>query len=115
MTSGGTFAQFLLLQHAERGTLHGTAQGIAAESAAMVSRLENAHDFPRREDGGNRVEAARERIADNHHIRLDSVVHVSEKFAGAAEARLNFIGDQKHAILVADIGGLLQESRRRND
>src|ERR1035441_10852635 len=73
---GGTFDQFLLLQHAERGTRHGTAQGIAAESAAMVSRLENAHDFPRREDGGNRVEAARERLADNHHIRLDSVVHV---------------------------------------
>ena len=42
---GGAFDQLFLHQHPQRGACHGAAQGIAAEGAAVVSGVEDAHDF----------------------------------------------------------------------
>jgi hypothetical protein len=40
-------------------------------------------------------------------------MHIGEKFSGVAQARLNFIEHQQHAILPADCFGFPQESLRR--
>jgi hypothetical protein len=37
-------------------------------------------------------------------------MHIGEKFSGVAQARLNFIEHQQHAILPADCFGFPQES-----
>ena len=44
-------------------------QRIAAEGAAMVARLEDAQNLPRAQHRGDRIEAAGQRLADDHHVR----------------------------------------------
>ena len=42
-------------------------------------------------------------------------MHAGKKFSGAAQARLDFIGHKKHAMLAADFRGFAKEAVARND
>ena len=77
--------------------------------------LEDAENFFRREHSRDRIEAAGQRLADNDDVRADAFVHVGEKLAGAAQARLDFIRHEEHAVLAAEVSGFSQETCGRND
>ena len=94
---------------------NGTRQRIASESGTVVAGLEYAQNFLRREHGRDRIEASGERLANDHRVGTNAFVHEGEQFSGTPEARLNFVGDQQHAVFAAYLGGLFQEACGRND
>ena len=100
---------------AERGAGHGAGQRIAAEGAAVVAGVEEAEDLARAEHGGDGIEAAGERLADDEHVGLDALVLVGEELAGAAEAGLDLVGDEQDAVLLADGGGVFEEAVGRHE
>ncbi|KAG1249459.1 hypothetical protein G6F65_019121 [Rhizopus arrhizus] len=61
-------------QHLQRGAGHGAGQRIAAEGAAMLARLEHAQHVGVGQHGGHRIEAARQRLADQRDIGFDAFV-----------------------------------------
>ena len=71
---GGALDQLLVDQHPQRGARHGAAQRIAAEGAAVIAGLEDAQHFLRRQHRRHRIEAARQRLADDHHVGLHALV-----------------------------------------
>ena len=111
---GGALDHFLFNENAEGGAGNGAAERIAAEGAAVVAGLEDAENFARGENGGDRIEASGEGFADDENVGLDAFVHVGEELAGAAEAGLNFVSHEQDAILAAEFGGLAEESVGRN-
>src|SRR6185503_477134 len=61
-------------EHPERGARDRAGKRVAAEGAAVLSRLQDAEDIGVREHRGDRVVAARERLADQRDVRLDALV-----------------------------------------
>src|SRR5208337_1669397 len=106
--------QFFFDQDVERCPRHGAGQRIASESAAVVTGMEHAQNLLGREHCRDRIKAAGKRFADDDGVRPDAFMHVGEQLAGAAEARLDLVGNQEHAILLADGRCFFQESGGRN-
>src|SRR6185437_713991 len=61
----GALDHLLLDENAQRGTGHGAAQRIAAKGAAVVAGLVNAQNLLGGQHGGDGIEAAGQRLADN--------------------------------------------------
>ena len=74
---------------------HRAGQRVAAEGAAVVAGLEDAQHFLVGEHRRDRVEAAGERLADHGQVGLDALVLLGQQLAGAAQAGLDFVGDQR--------------------
>ena len=111
---GAALDQLLLDQHLQRLAGDGHAQRVAAEGGAVLAGLEDAHHLLRGQERGHRVEAARERLADDHDVGLHVVPLVAEELAGATEARLDLVAEQ-HVVLLARSRRLAQEAGRRHD
>lgn len=105
----------LLNDDAESGSGDSTAERIAAKGASVISGFVDAQDLARCENGRDGVEATGESLADDQDIGRDFLVHVSEKFACAAEAGLNFVEHEKDARFAADIGSFAEKSVGRYD
>jgi hypothetical protein len=81
----------------------------------VLAGLQDAEDLGVRKDGGHRVEAAGERLADERDVRLDAFVLLGEQPAGSAEARLDLVEDQGDVALRAQRTHLAEIAGRRND
>ncbi len=60
----------------------------------MIAGMKTPSTSLRSQHGRDRIEAAGERLADDHHVGRDAFVHVGEELAGAAEAGLDFVGHE---------------------
>ena len=109
---GGAGGEVFVDDDAEGGAGDGAGERVAAEGAAMVAGVEDAEDLARGEDGGDGVEAAGERLANDDDVGRDVFVLVGEELAGAAEAGLNLVEHEEDVVLAADCGGLRRDSRR---
>ena len=98
----GLFHQAFLLEGIEHAKCRGAGDGIAGIGAADAARLRRIHDLGAADDAGQR-KAAGQRFGDRHQIGLDAEMLHGKPFAGAPEARLDFIGDQHDAMLVAKL------------
>src|SRR5690606_22362436 len=86
----------------ERRFADGGGEGIAAEGAAVVTRPKETQDVRGREYGGDRVHPAAERLAEDEDVRLRvRLVLIVEQLARAAQAGLNLVEHQQHAVLGA--------------
>ena len=76
---------------------------VAAERRAVLAGLEHAEHVAVRHHGRQRHDAAAERLAEDVHVGHDVLVLDGERRAGAAEPRLDLVGDQQHAALGAEL------------
>ena len=100
---GRTLDELLVDQHVEGGDRHRAGERVAAVGRAVDAGREDVHHLVPREERGDGVEAAGERLADGDAVGPDALVLEREQLAGAAEAGLDLVEDQQHAVLVADL------------
>ena len=81
----------------------------------MSAGSEDAQHISTRDHGRYRIEPAGECLAKHVHIRLHAFVLTGKQRAGAAQARLNLVGDQQHAALATDTRHLSQITCRRDE
>ena len=62
-----------------------------------------------RQQRADRHVAAGQRLRQQHHVGLDVPVLDREEFSGAADAGLDFVGDEYRAVFLAQRGGARQE------
>ena len=82
----------------EKFERRGADQRAAAKSRPVQSRAESGGETFVGDERAER-EAARQRLRDRHDVRQRLEFLVSELAAGAAEAALNFVGDQRGAVV----------------
>ena len=107
----GALDEPLVADHLDHGQRRGDGQRIAGISAAKASRRRSIHHFCPAGDRGER-EPARQTLGGHDDVGIDSVVLQCEKLAGAREAGLDLVGDQQHAVLVAQLPQPAHERRR---
>ena len=90
-------------------------QRVAAERRAVLARLQHAEHLVRAGDRGHRHDAAAERLAEDVHVGHDALVLDGEVGAGAAEARLDLVGDEQHAPGGGHLADAGQVAGRRHD
>ena len=95
----GVLDHALLDQHFERSARDGAGERIAAEGRAVLAGLQHAQHLGVREHGRHRIEAARQRLADQRHVGLDPLVLLGQQLARAAEPGLDLVEDQRDALL----------------
>ncbi len=98
----GLFQQAFLLEGLEDAERCRAGDGIAGIGAAKAAGIRRVHDLGAADDAGQR-KAAGQDLGHRHQIGLDAEMLHGEPFAGAPEARLDFIGDQHDAMLVAEL------------
>ena len=98
----GLFHQAFLLESIEHAKRCGAGNGIARIGAANAARLRRIHDLGAADHARQR-KAARQRFGACHQIRLHAEMLHGKPFARAPEARLDFIGNQHNAMLVAKL------------
>ena len=81
----------------------------------MLAGLEHAEDVGVREHGGDRIEAAAERLADQRDVGLDALVLLGEQLPGAAEAGLDLVEDQRDVVVGAELADPGEVAGRRDD
>src|SRR3972149_3760890 len=69
---GGSFDELLVNEHLERRACHRAGQGVAAERAAVIAGPEDTQHLTPRQDQPYRGEVPRERLSDDHHVRLEA-------------------------------------------
>ena len=90
--------QFLFFDNGEKFKRGGANQRTAAESRAVHSRRECGGEFLTGDESAER-QAACQRLGDGDDIRQRIEFLVREPAAGAAEAALNFISDERGIVL----------------
>jgi len=105
----------LVDQDLQRLTRHGRAQRVAAECGAMVAGMEDAHHRVVGEHARDRIEAAREGLADDHRVRTDPRVLVGEQLSGAPEPGLDLVDHQQRPVPRGDLAQPRQVVGRRDD
>ena len=102
-------------QQLDHGRADGAGQRVAAERRPVLAGLEQAEDLAVRDHGRQRHDAAAERLAEHVDVGLDALAVAGERRAGAAQARLDLVGDHQHAAARGDLTHLRQETLRRHD
>ena len=102
-----------LQRETQRRDAHRHAERIAAIGRAMRARR---HALGRFGGGETRAErkAAADPLGDRHDVGRDAQPIISEQLAGAPNAGLDFVEDQKQAVLVAQFAQAAQEFRRQH-
>ena len=111
----GALGQFLVTDDAQGGAGNGRRQRVAAKGGTMLARREQPKQGLVREHRADRIESARERLADDNHVGADILVLAGEQFPGPAETRLDFVRNQQNVVLFAQLRNFLEISLRRND
>jgi hypothetical protein len=104
----GILDQLLVADDRQRSPSDCGRQRTAAKSAAVLAGGEKAHQGFVGQDGRDRVEAARESLADDGHIRPHALMLSGEELAGAAQAGLDLIQDEQDILLLAEFRDLLE-------
>src|SRR6266436_5356186 len=86
----------------------------AAKRGEMVAGLEGSGNFRARREGAQ-GEAVRDAFGGDENVRLDAVVFDGKHLAGAPEAGLHLIRDEKNAVLVEDFFHLFEIVWWRHD
>ena len=86
----------------------GGGERTAAESRPVKTGRDFVGDGLRREDGTER-KAGRQRLGDENDVGLTRELLISEVAAGAAEAALNFVGDEERAVFGSKSAGSVPE------
>ena len=68
-----------------------------------------------RDHRGDGHDATTERLPEQHHVGDDVVVVAGQRSARAAEAGLDLVGDEQHAVPVAHLADGREVARRRHD
>ena len=89
-----------LLEKHQRGAAR---EKVAAIRAAVITERRRFRD-PLAEQRGSDRNAGAERLADRHQVRLEPEHAGVERPAGAAEAALDFIGNEQRARAAARLG-----------
>ncbi|CDX33909.1 hypothetical protein MPLA_1690011 [Mesorhizobium sp. ORS 3359] len=97
--------------HVEHGVADRHRQRIAAEGGAVHAGGHAGRRLVRGEAGAHR-EAAADALGDRHQVRRDAGPFMREQLAGAADAALDLVEDQKQAVLVAELPQPFQGLRR---
>ena len=92
----------LVDEHAHRLAGHGHGERVATEGRAMAAGIEDIHHAAPGNEGGDRQQAAAQRLADDQTVRPGALVLEAEHRARAAEAGLDFVENQQDAMRVAD-------------
>ncbi len=109
----GLFHQAFLLESIEHAKRCGACHRIARIGAANAAGLRRIHDLGAADHARQR-KAARQRFGACHQVRLHAEMLHGKPFARAPEARLDFIGNQHNAMLVAELAQPHQKFFRRN-
>ena len=81
------------------------ASGLPPNVLPCSPGLEDAEHVLVGDDRGHRHDPAAERLAEDEHVGPDALVLARERRPGAAEARLDLVGDEQHAALGAELAG----------
>src|SRR6185437_3339017 len=95
--------QVLIFENIQCGARDGTAERIAAESAAVRTCAENAQDFPTRNNRGNRIETTCQRLSEDVNVGLHIFVIAREHATGAAQSRLDLVGHEEDIVRSTEI------------
>ena len=98
----GAFLRFAGGEHPDHRAADGRGQRVAAEGRAVLARSEDAEDVRVADDRRDGDDAAAERLAEQVEVGHDPDEVAGEGRAGAAEARLDLVGDEQHVALGAD-------------
>ena len=103
-TLGGVLQQVLVVDDPKDLQRHPATDVGAAERRQMGERAGAQEiEVSRAEDGGaDRVDAARQRLADGHHVGDDITVLAGPHPAGAPHAALHLIEDQQPLVTIAE-------------
>ena len=82
-------------------------EGVAAESCTVVAGVQSLRDFFSADECAD-WNAASQTFRQRHDVGLDAVFLVGEKFTAAPDTRLNFVENQKRAVLIAELADFLQ-------
>jgi len=80
--------QVLIHNHAQRGARNGAGQRIAAEGAPWSPGPKTPAPRAELSTADTGLEAAGQRLTDDHNVRRDILVHAGEQLARAPQARL---------------------------
>ena len=80
----------------------------------MLAGLQDAQNLGIGEHSRDRIEAARERLADQGHVGFDTLVFFGEQLTGAAKAGLDLIKNQRNAVLGAERAHFREITLRRD-
>src|SRR5690606_1451634 len=93
----------------------GRGERVAAEGRAVLTRTDDAQHIAVADDGGNRKDAATERLAEQIEVGNDPLTVAREGLPDPAEACLDLIRDEQYAPLIADLADPLQVALGRDD
>src|SRR5277367_6731460 len=96
---GGSCGQVFLLHEFDVGQRGGAGDRVAAKGGEVVSRLESCGNLGPGGEGAQ-WKTVGDAFGSDQNVRVDSVVLVGEHLAGAAEAGLDFVGNEQNAVLV---------------
>src|SRR5579883_1996348 len=111
---GGAGQQIVFFDGFDGGERSGARERMTAEGAAERAGAGCVHDFGAARDGSDR-HAAAERLGHGNEVRFDAEMLGGKPAAGARETGLDFIGDEKNAVLAADVLENGEIAARRND
>ena len=110
----GARVQVLLLEHVEHGQRGFAGDRIAGKCSAQPAGAGRVHDFGATGDRRQR-QSSTDRLRRDDDVGLDAVAFAGKERAGAAEPALHFVGDEQHAMLVADVDQDAEIIQRRSD
>lgn len=112
---GGVRDDLLILDDLEDLLADGARDGVAAEGGAVGAGSQDVHDFVVGHHGGDRDDAAAERLGEAGDVGADAFVLLSEQLARAPHAGLDFVADQQNVVLGAEPAGFFEVAFGRDD
>ncbi len=94
---------------------HRARERVAAERGPVLAGPEHAQHVAGGHDGADGHDPAPQRLAQHEHVGLHAFVLARERAAGAAQARLDLVGDQQHPVLGAQLARTAQVAVGRHD
>ena len=104
----GLLDHLLLADDFQSANGNRTTQRIAAVGGAVRTGLDGEHDILAAQNAGHRVHAARDSLAQQDQVGLDSAPFMAEELSRAGDARLDLVADQQGVVLVAQRSGFAQ-------
>ncbi|KAI3475961.1 hypothetical protein L1887_62519 [Cichorium endivia] len=102
-------------QHVDGSAGDGASERVAAVRRTVLARLDAQHHLAISQNGRDRVDAARERLAERDNVRAHAVVLVAEHLARPAEPGLDLVADEEHVVLAAQLLDALEVSIAGHD
>ena len=99
---GGTLLVFAFLQQLDDLDADRAGKRVAAEGGAVLAGLKDTKDVTAGGDRGDGNYSAAESLAEDVHVGLDAFVVDGEGLTRAAEAALDFVGQEQNVVFGAE-------------